>query len=318
MGKVLIPKLEKKVLQAGNLGLGTQQQCKYNKSLNEKASLFVERRCAHSKSEPLTYIAPSHHKPRPDVGRKISKRLRESFFECKRYLPSLNFHKETGYQVRSQKREVCLLALEAFFQYTDYLTLQVGKFLGVGNIEPIPILPTVKDKRMGRADYSFCLLNEINRGREAHQRIGEKRLLRAMAHLKKKNIIETETRYIKNRWGSFRSVCSIKKITDKALRELGITKKELEKERARKKKNLIKDDIRAGEIKKAEDFIKYILTEENRVVETPTNVLADLAFEEVKKENPLLVEIKKRFPGLNGPEITKRYLKWLKKKRPPD
>jgi hypothetical protein len=79
-----------------------------------------------SPTSPRIFEAPSHHKPRPGILRKLTEKLASYYYSPAKVLPSLNLANGNDSQQRSERREACLQLLACLIHFLDLLTLRVG------------------------------------------------------------------------------------------------------------------------------------------------------------------------------------------------
>jgi len=95
-------------------------------------------RCGHDPSHPRVFAPPEHHKSRPPILTWVRERLSE-YFERPSLIPSLNAANGSPRQQRSERREACLLVMDAMIHYVDLVKLIVGVPQEDGGVRGIPM-----------------------------------------------------------------------------------------------------------------------------------------------------------------------------------
>ena len=82
--------------------------------------------CGHQPDAPrLELVRPTTAKTRPGILRELQGRVRQ-YYSAPRYIPSLNAANGSKRQQRSERREACLLLLNAILEFTDLASLRCG------------------------------------------------------------------------------------------------------------------------------------------------------------------------------------------------
>ena len=95
--------------------------------------------CDHSPSAPKLFIVPATHKPRAKIVQETSKKLAAAYDKPKTSLNTLQFHNESGHQVRSQRREAAIALLQVMNYYQDDATGRVGRALENGGFRDMTL-----------------------------------------------------------------------------------------------------------------------------------------------------------------------------------
>lgn len=83
-------------------------------------------RCGHEPATPRRFTPPPSHKARPTILLRLGERLHDYYGTPQGTLPSLNLANGSDRQQRSERREACLIVLNALIHYLDLVTLRVG------------------------------------------------------------------------------------------------------------------------------------------------------------------------------------------------
>ena len=163
--------------------------------------------CGHDPENPRYYEPPEDHGIRPDVLVEAQDNLILFYETPKKFLPSLCVARETMRQERTEGREADSSILQLLLHYTDLVTLRAGIPLETGSFLPLSV-QFVADK----LNISF------------------KRVLRALARLKKAGYLIVHQRYSKGENGEndYTGLVAIKCLTIKLFTELGISPAKLE------------------------------------------------------------------------------------------
>jgi hypothetical protein len=89
--------------------------------------------CNHVPFEPKLFVIPTDHKPRAKVVQETDKRLQAAYGKPKASLKSLQFHDESGHQVKSQRREAAIALLQVMNYYQDDATGRIGRLKNNGS-----------------------------------------------------------------------------------------------------------------------------------------------------------------------------------------
>lgn len=82
--------------------------------------------CGHQPDAPrLALLRPTTHKTRPKIIAEMQGRVRQ-YYRAPRYIPSLNAANGSTRQMRTERREACLLLLNAILEFTDLASLRCG------------------------------------------------------------------------------------------------------------------------------------------------------------------------------------------------
>lgn len=99
--------------------------------------LRTQNYCDHVPCSPKLFVIPPDHKPRAKIVQETDKKLRDAYRKPKSSLKTLQFHDESGHQVKSQRREACIALLQAMNHYQDDSTGRIGRSMGDGTFRDI-------------------------------------------------------------------------------------------------------------------------------------------------------------------------------------
>nr|VFJ89538.1 MAG: hypothetical protein BECKLFY1418B_GA0070995_10166 [Candidatus Kentron sp. LFY] len=105
-------------------------------------------RCGHNPADPRVFAPPVGHKSRPPLLTRITERL-FGYFQRPESIPSLNTANGSTRQQRSERREACILVMDALFHYLDLVKLIVGIPLEDGGVRGIPMEKIAEMTGMG-------------------------------------------------------------------------------------------------------------------------------------------------------------------------
>lgn len=177
--------------------------------------------CGHIPEAPrLTLVKPSTLKNRPKILQKLQEEVRQ-YYRSPSRLPSLNAANNSKRQQRSERREACILALNAILEFTDLASLRCG-------------IPTAKGFQSLTLDY---LANFTG--------MGERRMERAIADLKCSNILTVAQPRQLQEDGSYRGLAAVKAVNSLLFGAFGLLKW-LKHERNRASERLAKKANKKG------------------------------------------------------------------------
>jgi hypothetical protein len=177
--------------------------------------------CGHQPDAPrLELVKPSTDKTRPKILAELQSRVRQ-YYRSPRYIPSLNAANGSRRQQRSERREACLLLLNAILEFTDLASLRCGVPTSAGFISlTLDYLVQYTGMNMRRAE-------------------------RAMADLKRANLLTvSQPRQLQDD-GSWRGLAAVKAVNALLFTAFGLHER-LRHERDRAAKRLAKKAVRAG------------------------------------------------------------------------
>nr|VFJ94015.1 MAG: hypothetical protein BECKLFY1418A_GA0070994_103618 [Candidatus Kentron sp. LFY] len=105
-------------------------------------------RCGHNPTAPRAFAPPAAHQSRPPILTRITERLFE-YFHRPELIPSLNLANGSPRNQRSERREACILVMDALFHYLDLVKLIVGIPLKDGGVRGIPMEKIAEMTGMG-------------------------------------------------------------------------------------------------------------------------------------------------------------------------
>jgi hypothetical protein len=111
------------------MSIGAKPKCHQAQTMLADSKPTVQpfgNRCGHNPASPRSFEAPSHHRARPGILRKLTEKLSSYYDSPAKILPSLNFANGKDSQQRSERREACLQLLGCLIHFLDLLTLRVG------------------------------------------------------------------------------------------------------------------------------------------------------------------------------------------------
>lgn len=183
--------------------------------------------CGHIPSKPLAYIHPTHHQDRPDFLESIKQKLSQYYWQCKDYLPNLNFIWEGGEerQKRTERREAIMLVAQSLMQYLELWSLRVGVPCNNGDFNNLT--------------YEF-ILNDINRGLRDDEKLTLRRIRNALQDLKRAGYIKIKHQREKAAKGKFKGLPSIIEVCRVFFIHLGVSFEKLTRLRDWKESKLEK------------------------------------------------------------------------------
>lgn len=181
--------------------------------------------CGHSPETPrleLVYDVVSPGKALPGILTELKERVKRYYIKPA-VLPSLRNanHNPGGRQQRSERREACLLMLAVIVSYTDLVSLRCG-------------VPT-------KHGFMSLTLDYLVEYTGLHMRRAE----RAMADLKRANLITCSQPRKLNEDGTYRGLAAVKAVNKMLFTAFGLGKR-LERETERAKDRLAKKIKKAG------------------------------------------------------------------------
>ncbi|HEK2572444.1 TPA: hypothetical protein SMT25_005598 [Pseudomonas aeruginosa] len=177
--------------------------------------------CGHRPDAPrLELVKPSTDKTRPKILAELQSRVRQ-YYRSPRYIPSLNAANGSRRQQRSERREACLLLLNAILEFTDLSSLRCGVPTSAGFISlTLDYLVQYTGMNMRRAE-------------------------RAMADLKRANLLTVSQPRQLQEDGSWRGLAAVKAVNALLFTAFGLHER-LRHERDRAAKRLAKKAVKAG------------------------------------------------------------------------
>jgi hypothetical protein len=177
--------------------------------------------CGHQPDAPrLELVKPTTNKTRPKILTELQSRIRQ-YYRAPRYIPSLNAANGSTRQQRSERREACLLLQNAILEYTDLASLRCG-------------VPT-------SAGFISLTLDYLVQ----YTGLNIRRAERAMADLKKANLITvSQPRQLKED-GTWRGLAAVKAVNPLLFTAFGLHER-LKHERDRATKRLAKKAAKTG------------------------------------------------------------------------
>ncbi|ONN17958.1 hypothetical protein B0B35_29630 [Pseudomonas aeruginosa] len=165
-------------------------------------------------------MKPSTDKTRPKILAELQSRVRQ-YYRSPRYIPSLNAANGSRRQQRSERREACLLLLNAILEFTDLASLRCGVPTSAGFISlTLDYLVQYTGMNMRRAE-------------------------RAMADLKRGNLLTvSQPRQLQDD-GSWRGLAAVKAVNALLFTAFGLHER-LRHERDRAAKRLAKKAVKSG------------------------------------------------------------------------
>ena len=177
--------------------------------------------CGHQPDAPrLELVRPTTAKARPGILRELQGRVRQ-YYSAPRYIPSLNAANGSKRQQRSERREACLLLLNAILEFTDLASLRCG-------------VPT-------SAGFISLTLDYLVQ----YTGLNIRRAERAMADLKRANLLTvSQPRQLQDD-GSWRGLAAVKAVNALLFTAFGLYER-LRHERDRATKRLAKKALKGG------------------------------------------------------------------------
>lgn len=177
--------------------------------------------CGHQPDAPrLQLVKVTTDKNRPSIISELQIRVRQ-YYRAPRYIPSLDAANGSKRQQRSERREACLLLLNAILEFTDLSSLRCG-------------VPT-------SSGFISLTLDYLVQYTGLHMRRAE----RAMADLKRANLLTvSQPRQLKDD-GSWRGLAAVKAVNALLFTAFGLHER-LRHERDRAAKRLAKKAVKSG------------------------------------------------------------------------
>ncbi len=177
--------------------------------------------CGHQPDAPrLELVRPTTAKTRPGILRELQGRVRQ-YYSAPRYIPSLNAANGSKRQQRSERREACLLLLNAILEFTDLASLRCG-------------VPTAGGFISLTLDYLV-----------QYTGLNMRRAERAMADLKRANLLTVSQPRQLQEDGSWRGLAAVKAVNALLFSAFGLHER-LKHERDRAAKRLAKKAAKGG------------------------------------------------------------------------
>lgn len=177
--------------------------------------------CSHQPTSPrLELVKPTTDKARPKILVELQSRVRQ-YYKAPRYIPSLNAANGSRRQQRSERREACLLLLSAILEFTDLASLRCG-------------VPTSAGFMSLTLDYLV-----------QYTGLNMRRAERAMADLKRANLLTVAQPRQLQEDGSWRGLAAVKAVNPLLFTMFGLRER-LRHERERATKRLAKKAARLG------------------------------------------------------------------------
>lgn len=177
--------------------------------------------CGHQPESPrLSLIKPTTDKNRPGILKALQVRVQQ-YYGAPKTIPSLNAANGSKRQQRSERREACLRLLSAIVEFTDLASLRCG-------------VPT-------QAGFLSLTLDYLVEFTGLHPRRAE----RAMADLKRANLISVSQPRQLQEDGSWRGLAAVKAINKLLFSVFGLGRR-LRHERDRAAKRLAKKAAKVG------------------------------------------------------------------------
>ncbi len=177
--------------------------------------------CGHQPNAPrLELLRPTTAKKRPGILTELQRRVRQ-YYGAPRYIPSLNAANGSKRQQRSERREACLLLLNAILEFTDLASLRCG-------------VPT-------SGGFISLTLDYLVR----YTGLTMRRAERAMADLKRANLLTVSQPRQLQEDGSWRGLAAVKAVNALLFTAFGLYER-LRHERDRATKRLAKKALKGG------------------------------------------------------------------------
>ncbi len=177
--------------------------------------------CGHKPDAPrLALVKPSTLKNRPKILQRLQEEVRQ-YYRSPSRLPSLNAANRSKRQQRSERREACVLALNAILEFTDLTSLRCG-------------VPTSSGFQSLTLDFLA-----------GYTGMGERRMERAIADLKFGNILTVAQPRQLQEDGSYRGLAAVKALNSLLFGAFGLLKW-LKHERKRASERLAKKAKKQG------------------------------------------------------------------------
>lgn len=177
--------------------------------------------CGHQPDAPrLELVKPSTLNNRPKILQRLQEEVRQ-YYRSPSRLPSLNAANRSKRQQRSERREACILVLNAILEYTDLASLRCG-------------VPTSS----GFQSLTFEFLAQFTG-------MGLRRIERAVADLKFGNILTVSQPRQLQEDGSYKGLAAVKAVNSLLFGAFGLLKW-LKHERQRASERLAKKARKQG------------------------------------------------------------------------
>ena len=177
--------------------------------------------CGHKPDAPrLELVRTTTDKQRPKILGVLQERIRQ-YYRSPRFIPSLNAANGSDRQQRSERREACLLMIDAILEYTDLVSLRCG-------------VPTATGFMSLTLDYLV-----------QYTGLNMRRAERALADLKKANLLTVSQPRQLLEDGSWRGLAAVKAVSALLFTTFGLHER-LKHERDRAAKRLAKKAVKAG------------------------------------------------------------------------
>jgi hypothetical protein len=155
--------------------------------------------CNHIPFVPKLFVIPSKNKPRAKVVQETDKRLHSAYAKPKTSLKTLQFHDESGNQVRSERREAAIALLQVMNYYQDDSTGRVGRLQDNGSFHDLSLSKLAK-----------------------HAGIQLKRAKRAMVDIVRSGYIKVIKQFVRNSEGQVKGLPSIRSFLPKFFIDLDV------------------------------------------------------------------------------------------------
>ena len=267
-------------------------------------------KCGHNRLNPVQYIAPEHHKPRPSFLQSCIKKLRLDYFARKLLFSS----KSKNRQKRSERLEIIILVLEAFLQYTDLATFKVG-ILWEEKYKLMPIQPLKADRQRGID--SFSLMREINRGRDSRSQIPLRRVLRAVKDIYSNGYMDVAKRKKVGDNGEFWGLTAIRSFKLKFFRELGFSREHLNHVQRQRVKEAYKQKWRQNKMTNVKEIVASFNENNNfkkNQLDIPNLSARDIIDAKIAASVDNFDKLKKEFPEKSVAQLA---MELIKRRRPP-
>ncbi|WP_131679688.1 hypothetical protein [Metapseudomonas furukawaii] len=177
--------------------------------------------CGHNPDAPRLQLAkPTTLKNRPRILQRLQEAVRQ-YYRSPSRLPSLNAANRSQRQQRSERREACILALTSILEFTDLTSLRCG-------------IPTA-------AGFQSLTLEYL----AAFTGMGLRRMERAVADLKRSNILTVAQPRQLQEDGTYRGLAAVKAVNNLLFGAFGLLKW-LKHERQRASERLAKRAKKQG------------------------------------------------------------------------
>jgi hypothetical protein len=172
-------------------------------------------RCGHDKTILRGASLPAHHKNRPSVLEAAKSRLVACFYQPQKYLPSLRFLNPSKKQKKSERREAMISVMLVLLHHTELDSLHVFKVFTYDRMRPLSL------KEIARmAGLTLC------------------RATRAMGDLTKAGYLYNQRRWKKVRDAVYYGEYSLRTLSIKFFKEIGLNLASLELARHWKRKKV--------------------------------------------------------------------------------